>query len=77
MRTTEQRVIRTLAEQMGMDEDYIASTPKSAWGMDSLDEIEIVMALEDEFGIEIPDEIAEGWKDAAAATAYVTSLQSA
>ena len=50
-----------LAKQLEVDEDKI--TPSSGivedLGADSLDSVEIVMALEDEFGIEIPDEDAE------------------
>lgn len=50
-----------LAKQLEVDESKI--TPSSGivedLGADSLDSVEMVMALEDEFGIEIPDEDAE------------------
>lgn len=50
-----------LAEQLDIDENSI--TPESLivedLGADSLDAIDIVMSIEDEFGIEVPDEIVE------------------
>jgi len=52
---------KIIAEQLGVDESEI--TPESHFiddlGADSLDTVELVMALEEEFGIEIPDEDAE------------------
>ena len=52
---------KTIAEQLGVDEGEIA--PESHFiddlGADSLDTVELVMQLEDEYGIEIPDEDAE------------------
>lgn len=57
----EQRIIRIIAEQLGVTEYDV--TPEKGLiehlQADSLDTIELVMALEDEFGIEIPDEVAE------------------
>ncbi len=56
-----QKVIKIVAEQLGVREDEIK--PESSFvndlGADSLDTVELVMALEDEFGMEIPDEDAE------------------
>ncbi len=56
-----QKVIKIVAEQLGVREEEI--TPESSFvndlGADSLDTVELVMALEDEFGMEIPDEDAE------------------
>ena len=52
---------KTIAEQLGVDESEI--TPESHFiddlGADSLDTVELVMQLEEEYGIEIPDEDAE------------------
>jgi len=57
----EDRVKKIIAEQLGLEEEDI--TPESSFvddlGADSLDTVELVMAFEEEFGIEIPDEDAE------------------
>lgn len=57
----EARVLRTVAEQMGVSEKTLTleTTFVADLHADSLDSIELVMALEDEFGLEIPDEEAE------------------
>lgn len=53
-----------LAQQLEVDENKIIPTSDIVedLGADSLDSVEIIMALEDEFGIEIPDEDAEKMK---------------
>lgn len=54
------RVIKTVAEQLGVDVDQV--TPDKAFadlGGDSLDQVELMMGLEDEFGIELPDDAWE------------------
>jgi acyl carrier protein len=57
----EERVKKIIAEQLGVDEEDV--TPEASFvedlGADSLDTVELVMAFEEEFGIEIPDEDAE------------------
>ena len=57
----EQAVKKIIAEQLGVEEDEVTSEASFVedLGADSLDTVELVMALEEEFGIEIPDEDAE------------------
>jgi acyl carrier protein len=61
MSTTEERVRKLVCEQLGVKEDEV--TPEASFvedlGADSLDTVELVMALEEEFETEIPDEEAE------------------
>lgn len=56
-----EKVRQIIAEQLGVDENEI--TPSSSFvddlGADSLDTVELVMALEEAFDVEIPDEDAE------------------
>ena len=61
MSDIEQRVKKIVAEQLGVAEDEIKleSSFVDDLGSDSRDTVELVMALEDEFEIEIPDEQAE------------------
>jgi len=61
MSDIEQRVKKIVAEQLGVAEGEIKleSSFVDDLGADSLDTVELVMALEDEFEIEIPDEQAE------------------
>jgi acyl carrier protein len=55
------RVVKIVAEQLGVPEEEVKheSAFVADLGADSLDTVELVMALEDEFGMEIPDEDAE------------------
>ena len=61
MATVDERVKKIIAEQLGVEEDEVTSEASfvADLGADSLDTVELVMALEEEFGIEIPDEDAE------------------
>ena len=67
--------IRTIvAEQLGVDVAEIASESKilDDLGADSLDVVELVMTLEDEIDIEVPDEAAEAIRTIADVERYVT-----
>ncbi len=61
MESIEERVKKIVAEQLGVNESDIKneSTFVDDLGADSLDTVELVMALEEEFECEIPDEEAE------------------
>jgi acyl carrier protein len=61
MATVDERVKKIIAEQLGVEEDEVTTEASFVedLGADSLDTVELVMALEEEFGIEIPDEDAE------------------
>ena len=59
--TIEQKVKNIIADQLGVGEEEIKPTASfiEDLGADSLDIVELVMALEEEFGIDIPDEDAD------------------
>ena len=61
MASVEERVKQIIVEQLGVDEAEV--TPTASFvddlGADSLDQVELVMAFEEEFGCEIPDDAAE------------------
>ena len=59
--STEDKVRQIIVEQLGVDEAEVTATASfiDDLGADSLDTVELVMALEEGFGIEIPDEDAE------------------
>ena len=61
MSTIEERVKKIVAEQLGVKEDEVTNSASFVedLGADSLDTVELVMAFEEEFGAEIPDEDAE------------------
>ena len=68
-----EKVKQIIAEQLGVDENDIS--PSSSFvedlGADSLDTVELVMALEEGFGIEIPDEDAESIRTVNDAMDYI------
>lgn len=61
MQSVEEKVKKIVAEQLGVDDDEVTSDASFVddLGADSLDTVELVMAFEEEFGIEIPDDDAE------------------
>jgi acyl carrier protein len=75
MENVEQRVKKIIAEQLGVNEAEIknASSFVDDLGADSLDTVELVMALEEEFGIDIPDEDADKLKTVGDAMQYLKS----
>jgi acyl carrier protein len=77
MSTIEERVKKITIEQLGVSEAEvkIESSFVDDLGADSLDTVELVMALEEEFDTEIPDEEAEKITTVQAAIDYVTSNQ--
>ena len=74
MSTIEERVKKIVVEQLGVKEEEV--TAESSFvddlGADSLDTVELVMALEEEFETEIPDEDAEKITTVQQATTYIT-----
>ncbi len=68
-----QKVRGIIAEQLGVKIEEVTDTASFVddLGADSLDTVELVMALEEEFGIEIPDEEAEKMTSVGEAIRYV------
>ena len=69
------RVKKIIVDQLGVDEDKIKSDSSfvDELGADSLDVVELVMALEEEFNIEIPDEDAEKTKTVSDVVKYIST----
>ncbi|OQX87361.1 MAG: acyl carrier protein [Candidatus Omnitrophica bacterium 4484_70.2] len=69
----EERVKEIIAEQLGVKQSEIKGESSfiDDLGADSLDTVEIIMALEEEFGIEIPDEDAEKMETVEKAIKYI------
>lgn len=69
------KVKAIVAEQLGVKEEEVTDTASFVddLGADSLDTVELVMALEEEFGIEIPDEDAEKMATVGDAVRYIES----
>ena len=73
--TIEQKVRNIIADQLGVSEEEIKITSSfiDDLGADSLDIVELVMAMEEEFEVEIPDEEAENIKTVQDAVTYITT----
>jgi len=71
----EERVKEIIVEQLGVEEDEVLPAAKfiEDLGADSLDTVELVMAFEEEFDIEIPDEDAEKITRVKEAVEYIES----
>ncbi|MFH1898441.1 MAG: acyl carrier protein [Candidatus Desantisbacteria bacterium] len=72
--TVLERVKKIIIDQLGVSEDQVTQDASFVddLGADSLDTVELVMALEEEFGIEIPDEDAEKIKTVNDVVSYVS-----
>lgn len=69
-----EKVKEIIIEQLGLEEDVVINPETSLMKdleADSLDAVEIIMALEDEFDIEIPDTDAEKFKNIGDITEYI------
>jgi acyl carrier protein len=73
--TAEAKVKEIIVEELGVEADKV--TPDASFvddlGADSLDTVELVMAFEEEFEIEIPDEDAEQMRTVGDAVSYIKS----
>lgn len=76
MATVYERVKRIIVEQLGVDPDEVIPTASFIEDLnaDSLDLVELIMSLEDEFGKEIPDEDAEKIVTVQDAVDYIKDL---
>jgi acyl carrier protein len=76
-KTIEQRVKDIIVEQLGVKADQVTAEAKfiEDLGADSLDIVELIMALEEEFGYEIPDEEAEKLLTVGDVTKYIEDHQ--
>ncbi len=77
MASVQERVIEIVAEQLGADKDSV--TPETHFindlGADSLDTVELVMELEEEFDISIPDDAAEKIQTVGEAIEFIEKAQ--
>ena len=75
MSDTESRVKDIVVEHLGVEADKVVTNASfiDDLGADSLDTVELVMAFEEEFGIEIPDDAAETIQTVGDAVNFITS----
>ncbi|KPJ49757.1 MAG: acyl carrier protein [candidate division Zixibacteria bacterium DG_27] len=73
--SVEERVKNIVVEQLGVEPEQVTTEASFVddLGADSLDTVELVMALEEEFGMEIPDEEAEKIRTVGEAINYINS----
>jgi acyl carrier protein len=76
-KSTETRVKEIIVEQLGVSADQVTPDAKfiEDLGADSLDTVELVMALEEEFGHEIPDEEAEKLQSVGDVIKYIDEIR--
>ncbi len=78
MATVAERVTDIVADQLGVDKEKVL--PETSFvndlGADSLDTVELVMELEEEFDINIPDDAAEKIQTVGQAIAFIEQAQS-
>ena len=75
---SEEKVKGIIVEQLGVSADKVTREAKVVedLGADSLDAVELVMAVEEEFGVEVPDDEAEGLTTVGAIIDYVEKASS-
>ena len=73
----DQRVKEIIVEQLGVKPEQVVPEAKfiEDLGADSLDTVELVMALEEEFGVEVPDEQAEKLQSVGDVMKYIEEAQ--
>ena len=73
----EEQVRSIIVEQLGVESDKVTADAKfiEDLGADSLDTVELVMAFEENFDIEVPDEEAEKLQSVADVVAYIEKVQ--
>jgi len=79
MSDTAERVKKIVVEHLNVDADKVTDNASfiEDLGADSLDTVELVMAFEEEFGIEIPDDAAESIVTVGDAVKYIDTTQAA
>lgn len=77
--TTFDKVKAIVVEQLGVDESQVTidATYIDDLGADSLDIVELIMAFEEEFSVEIPDDVAEKIKTVKDTIEYIDSVKEA
>ena len=73
----EEKVRSIIVEQLGVESDKVTADARfiEDLGADSLDTVELVMAFEENFDIEVPDEEAEKLQSVADVVAYIEKVQ--
>lgn len=70
------KVVELITDRAGLDEENLKPDVElKELGIDSLDMVELIMEVEDEFGVEIPDEKAEELKTIQQLVDYITNNQ--